>query len=178
MDELFQEEESIIVSTGSQKLITRRGYEDLKQELARHQQEKSEYLIRLEEARSHGDLSENAEYTEAKEGLRNQESMINEITMTLSMCQPVDHIEPKNTADFGAEVTLEIKNQDNISQKIYVMVGEGEGDMFSSNRIAINSPLGKLLIGKSINSTFSFNNKQYKVLSIVYDDKNILPISK
>jgi len=129
--------------------ITREGQENLKQELDRLlKQERPANIKAIEVARSHGDLSENAEYHAAKERQSFLEGRITELQVRLGQSQVVE-IEPGSydRAVFGARVLLE--NMDTGEQKRITLVGPFESDP-ERGRISISAPLGQALLGKEV----------------------------
>ena len=127
--------------------VTKQGYETLKKELENlKKNERPQNILAIEEARAHGDLSENAEYTAAKDRQSFIERRINELEFKLAN---IDIIEtdklPKDRAVFGSKVVLEnIETGEDVS---YQLVGPDESDI-ENGRISISSPLGKAIIGK------------------------------
>ncbi|MCH8082316.1 MAG: transcription elongation factor GreA [Proteobacteria bacterium] len=122
------------------------GYDALKDEL-RHLkvEERPEIIAAIEEARGHGDLSENAEYHAAKERQGQIESRIAELDDVLSRAEVIDPARLSgDTVTFGATVTM--LDQDN-KKKIYQIVGNYEVDV-KGGKISFSSPLGAALIGK------------------------------
>ena len=123
------------------------GYTMLTQELARLKLERPQIIDAIEEARAHGDLSENAEYHAAKEQQGQNEATISDIEGKLSRAQIID---PKDLSGdkvvFGATVTL--LDEDDKPLK-YQIVGETEADA-SKGRISYNSPIGRALIGRKV----------------------------
>lgn len=101
----------------------------------------------IAEAREHGDLKENAEYSAAREQQSFCEGRINEIEGKLSNAQIIDvtKIPPTGKVIFGTTVT--ITNLDNDQSVTYQIVGDDEADV-KSNKISINSPIARALIGK------------------------------
>jgi transcription elongation factor GreA len=136
---------------GSTKLdrvpVTKQGFETLKKELEDLKRNDRPQNIRaIEEARAHGDLSENAEYAAAKDRQSFIERRINELEFKLAN---IDIIEtdklPKNRAVFGCKVVLEnIETGEDVS---YQLVGPDESDI-EKGRISVSSPLGKAIIGR------------------------------
>jgi transcription elongation factor GreA len=116
-------------------------------ELSRLKAERPEVIDAIEEARAHGDLSENAEYHAAKERQGQIEAMIADIEDRLSRAQVID---PTTLSGdkivFGATVTL--MDEDDKPVK-YQIVGQTEADA-KSGRISYNSPLGRALIGRKL----------------------------
>ena len=102
----------------------------------------------IEEARGHGDLSENAEYDAAKERQGHIEGRIQDINGKLARAQVID---PKNVKSdkivFGATVVLEDVSQDKSKKVKYQIVGADEADP-QAGRISVNSPLARAMIGK------------------------------
>jgi transcription elongation factor GreA len=127
--------------------VTRRGFEALKKELeSLKKNERPQNIIAIEEARAHGDLSENAEYAAAKDRQSFIEMRINELEFKLAN---VDIIEtdklPKDRAVFGSKVVLEnIETGEDVS---YQLVGPDESDI-ENGRISVSSPLGRAIIGR------------------------------
>ena len=116
-------------------------------EVNRLKAERPEVIDAIEEARAHGDLSENAEYHAAKERQGQIEAMIADIEDRLSRAQIID---PRDLSGdkivFGATVTLLDEDDKPIR---YQIVGQTEADA-KSGRISYNSPLGRALIGRKV----------------------------
>lgn len=127
--------------------ITRQGYESLKKELERLRSvERPENIRAIEEARAHGDLSENAEFSAAKERQSLIDARIRELEYKLGNAEIIDPDQlPKDRALFGSRVVLE--NVDTGEDVTYQLVGKDESDI-SQGRISIDSPLGKAILGK------------------------------
>lgn len=127
--------------------ITRQGYEKLKLELQRLQKEERPAVIRaIEEARGHGDLSENAEYEAAKEKQSIIEGKILEMTERVASSQIVDLPQDVDgKVIFGCKVIVEDLETGDVCE--YRLVGPYEADV-QSGTISVTSPLGKALIGK------------------------------
>ena len=127
--------------------VTRRGFEALKKELENlKKNERPQNIMAIEEARAHGDLSENAEYAAAKDRQSFIEMRINELEFKLAN---IDIIEtdklPKDRAVFGSKVVLEnIETGEDVS---YQLVGPDESDI-ENGRISVSSPLGRAIIGR------------------------------
>jgi len=123
------------------------GYDTLTSELRRLKAERPLIVDAIEEARAHGDLSENAEYHAAKERQGQIEASIADIEDKLARAQVID---PKTLSGdkvvFGATVTL----LDEADKPIrYQIVGQTEADA-NAGRISYNSPLGRALIGRKV----------------------------
>ncbi len=127
--------------------ITKQGYEKLKLELQRLQKEERPAVIKaIEEARGHGDLSENAEYEAAKEKQSIIEGKILDTTEKLANSQIVDLPQDVDgKVIFGCKVSVEDLETGEVSE--YRLVGPFEADV-QSGTISVTSPLGKALIGK------------------------------
>jgi len=134
--------------------ITRQGYRDLMKELSRLKREdRIQAMKAIEEARSHGDLTENAEYDAAKEKQAFIERKIYDIESRLTHSEI---IETKNLSTdrvvFGSVVFLE--NLDTGERVQYQLVGPDESDV-KQGKISSNSPVGRALIGKKVNDEVS-----------------------
>ena len=129
--------------------MTRAGYARLEEELKRLKGVERPAVIRLlEEARAHGDLSENAEYHAAKERQAFIESRVAELNSKVSRAQIIDTstISGK-TVKFGATVT--VVDEDDDSEMKFQIVGEDEADI-KKKRLSVGSPLARALIGKKV----------------------------
>ncbi len=128
--------------------LTMRGAEMLKSELQQLKSVARPAIIEaIAEARSHGDLSENAEYEAAKEKQGFIEGRIAEIEHKLAMAHVINpaEIHAEGKVVFGATVSLE--DLDSGDQVRYQIVGEDEADI-KENKISISSPIARALIGK------------------------------
>ncbi|MGB3740348.1 MAG: transcription elongation factor GreA [Pontixanthobacter sp.] len=145
------------------------GYEKLTAELKLLRAERPRIVDAIEEARAHGDLSENAEYHAAKERQGQVEAMIGDIESKVSRAQIID---PKTLSGdkvvFGATVTLLDEDDKPIT---YQIVGETEANA-GSGRISYNSPIGRALIGKHLDEevevTVPSGDKFYLIQKIEY----------
>ena len=123
------------------------GYERLTAELKALREERPKIVEAIEEARAHGDLSENAEYHSAKERQGQVEASIADLEDRVSRAQIID---PTSLSGdrivFGATVTL----HDDADKPVrYQIVGQTEADA-KVGRISYNSPLGRALIGRKV----------------------------
>jgi len=127
--------------------ITREGYEALKKEIEKIKKiDRPMNIKAIEEARAHGDLSENAEFEAAKDRQAFIEGRLMEIGYRLATADIVDpDTLPKDRAVFASTVVLE--NIDTGETVEYQLVGPTESDI-EKGRISITSPLGKAIIGK------------------------------
>ena len=129
--------------------MTKEGYEKLKAELDRIVKvERGKNIRDIEEARAHGDLSENAEYHAAKERQGHLDAKKRELEQKLAHSQIIDLSKLTNEkVVFGATVTLADTDSGDI--KKYTLVGQEEADL-KKGKISIQSPVGKALIGHKI----------------------------
>ena len=147
------------------------GYAALEAELKRRQQEERPRIIQaISEARSHGDLSENAEYHAAKESQSLNEGRIAELEDKLSRAEVIDVSKLSgSTVKFGATVNL--IDEDTEEEKSYQIVGEAEADV-KSGKVSITSPIARALIGKKVGDTVEVNTpgggKSYEVLKVAF----------
>jgi transcription elongation factor GreA len=136
--------------------MTARGFDTLKEELRWRQQEERPRIIEaIAEARSHGDLSENAEYHAAKEQQSLNEGRVNELEDLIARAEVIDV--NKLTGEkvkFGA--TVQLIDEDTEEKKIYQIVGDQEADV-KSGRISISSPIARALIGKEVGDSIEVN---------------------
>jgi transcription elongation factor GreA len=127
--------------------MTQGGYDTLKKELERLKKvERPQNIKAIEEARAHGDLSENAEFEAAKERQSFLEGRIRELGYKLANADIIDPSRlPKDRAAFGSRVLLE--NVDTGETVEYQLVGPEESNI-EEGRISVESPLGRAIIGK------------------------------
>ena len=136
--------------------ITKEGYQALKKELEYLKSVERPQVIRaIEEARSHGDLSENAEYDAAKERQAFIEGRLSELGYKLGNAEIIEvNNLPKDRAVFACTVVLE--NIDTGEDVEYQLVGPEESDI-QQGRISVTSPLGKAIIGKKAGEEIVLN---------------------
>ena len=127
--------------------VTRQGFEKLKKELKNLKRvERPENIRAIEEARAHGDLSENAEFHAAKDRQGFIEGRIGELEFKIANADIIETKKlPKDRAVFGCRVILE--NIDTGEDVEYQLVGPDESDI-AKGRISVSSPLGRAIIGK------------------------------
>lgn len=132
--------------------MTVAGHAALEEELKRRMSEDRPRIIeQISEARSHGDLSENAEYHAAKEAQSHNEGRIAELEDQLSRAEVIDVSKLSGkTVVFGA--TVKLVDEDTEEEKVYQIVGDSEADV-KEGRISISSPIARALIGKSVGDT-------------------------
>lgn len=127
--------------------VTKEGYETLKKELETLKRvERPQNIKAIEEARAHGDLSENAEFHAAKDRQGFIEGRIIELEFKVANADIIEIKKlPKDRVVFGTMVLLE--NIDSGEDVKYQLVGPDESDI-DKGRISIRSPLGKAMLGK------------------------------
>jgi len=129
---------------------------------------RAEMAQKIAEARSHGDLSENAEYDAAKEAQQHLELRISKLEQTLSRTRIIESNElPNDKVYILSKVTLkDLKTKETV---VYLLVSPEEAD-FEKNKISITSPLGKGLMGRtrgeSIKIPVPAGVLEYKILEI------------
>lgn len=153
--------------------LTVTGAEKLREELHRLKTvDRPSVVAAIAEARSHGDLSENAEYDAAKERQAFVEGRIKEIEGKLSNAQIIDPklLDADGRCVFGSTVDLE--DQDTGVQVCYQIVGEDEADI-KENKISVNSPIARALIGKFSGDIAQVQApgglREYEVLDVRYE---------
>jgi transcription elongation factor GreA len=136
--------------------MTAEGYAALQAELKYCQQVERPRIIQLiTDARTHGDLSENAEYHAAKEAQSLNEGRIAELEDKLARADVIDVSKLSgDTVTFGATVTL--VDEDTEEKKVWQIVGEPEADA-KKGRISITSPIARALINKKKGETVEVN---------------------
>jgi transcription elongation factor GreA len=132
--------------------MTASGHALLETELKRLMSEERPRIIQaISDARTHGDLSENAEYHAAKEAQSLNEGRIAELEDKLSRAEVIDVSKLSGkTVKFGATVTL--IDEDTDEKKVYRIVGDVEADV-KQGRVSISSPIARALIGKGVGDT-------------------------
>ncbi len=152
--------------------ITPSGAEKLNQELQKLKTvERPKIIDAISEARSHGDLKENAEYHAAREQQGLVEARIRHLEGTLSNSQVIDvtQLPVTDRVVFGATVTL--YHVDTEQQIRYQIVGEDESDL-KENKISITSPIARGLIGRSSDDEVTIQTPdgetQYEIIKVEY----------
>ena len=151
--------------------MTGPGLERLEDELRKLKSEERPAIIRaIAEARSHGDLSENAEYHAARERQSFTEGRIQELEEIVSSAEVIDPASLSgDQVKFGARVKLVDEETD--KEASYQIVGVYEADI-KQGLLSISSPLAKSLIGKSIGDTVSVpapgGDRTYEILEVTY----------
>ena len=156
----------------NKEAITVKGLENLKSELDELKNVKRPKIVAaIAEARSHGDLKENAEYHAAKEQQAQTESRVIEINDIIARANVIDvtKIENSENVIFGSTVT--VQDLEINKKKTYKIVGKDEADI-SKNLIYFKSPIGKALIGKTAGDMVAVETpsgeKNFEILNIQY----------
>ena len=151
--------------------MTSSGYENLQEELKKLiNEDRPNIIAAIAEARSHGDLSENAEYQYAKEQQSLIEGKILDLESATALAEIIDVKKLSgNEIKFGA--TIVIIDDDSNKKSTYQIVGEYESDI-KNKRLSINSPLARGLIGKTKDNVVEINSpkgiKSYTILSVKF----------
>ena len=149
--------------------MTANGYNNLQKELKKLLNEDRPNIIEaIAEARSHGDLSENAEYQYAKEQQSLIEGKIADLESAVSRAEVID-VKSLEGDDIKFGATVEIEDDDTGESITYQIVGEYESDI-KNNKLSVNSPLAKGLINKLIDDVVEINSpkgqKSYTIKSV------------
>ncbi len=153
--------------------LTVTGAEKLREELHRLKTvDRPSVVAAIAEARSHGDLSENAEYDAAKERQGFIEGRIQEVEGKLSNAQIIDPklLDADGRCVFGA--TVEMEDQDSGDSVTYQIVGEDEADI-KNGKISVNSPVARALIGKYAGDIAQVQApggiREYEIIDVRYE---------
>lgn len=143
--------------------VTKQGLEDLKKELQQLEKvNRPQVLERVSQARAMGDLSENSEYTAAREELSLIDSRIEELQEMLKKVEIIDETKTSkksSNVQLGSTVTVKINGK----KEVFELVGEWEADP-AEKKISHESPLGKALIGKALNDKIEVEAPAGKIL--------------
>ena len=151
--------------------MTRQGYDQLKATLKKLKTVDRPHNVKeIEEARSHGDLSENAEYHAAREKQSFIEGRLAELEDKIARAEVIDVAQMSGKIiRFGATVT--VADEDTDEESTYQIVGEDEADI-STGRLSVTSPLAKALIGLQSGDSVDINTpggaKGYEVVRVRY----------
>ncbi|TPW30468.1 transcription elongation factor GreA [Pararhizobium mangrovi] len=149
--------------------MTKGGFAKLQEELRwRQQEERPRIIDAIAEARSHGDLSENAEYHAAKEAQSHNEGRISEVEDYIARAEVIDVSKMSgDTIKFGA--TVKLVDEDTEEEKTYQIVGDQEADV-KQGRISISSPISRAMIGKTVGDSIEVvapgGSKAYEILDV------------
>ena len=151
--------------------MTTEGYTRLQDELKKLTSEDRPKIIEaIAEARSHGDLSENAEYQYAKEQQSLIEGRIIDLESAISKAEVID-VKSIAGDDIKFGATVEIEDDESGEKQEYQIVGEYESDI-ENKKLSITSPLARGLIGKTEEDNVEINSpkglKSYTILSVKY----------
>jgi transcription elongation factor GreA len=151
--------------------LTPRGAQRLREELKRLKEVERPRIVKaIEEARGHGDLSENADYDAAKEAQGLNEARIKELEGTLALANIIDPatLSGKKVV-FGA--TVRLSDTDSGDEVVYQIVGEPESDI-KAGLISISAPVARALIGREVGDTVNVKtpkgNREYEILEVSF----------
>ena len=153
--------------------ITKKGYKALQAELERYKKvERPKNIRDIEEARAHGDISENAEFEAAKERQSHIDGRIRDLEHKLAEAEIIDTSNfSTEKIVFGATVTVKELNTD--KEQRYTLVGQDEADI-KEGKISVQSPVGRALIGKRVGDTVKVQTPakvaEYEVLEICFEE--------
>ncbi len=151
--------------------MTPRGLVHLKEELKQRKEIDRFKIVRaIEEARAHGDLSENAEYSAAKEAQSHNEGRVGKLEELIALANVID---PKSLQGpkvvFGATVT--IQDTESGERQTFGIVGEHEGDI-KAGRMSITAPVARALIGREVGDTVQVRApkgaKEYEIVNLKF----------
>ncbi len=149
--------------------MTRRGYDRMREEVTRLKKvERPQVIVAIAEARAHGDLKENAEYTAAREKQGFIEGRIMDLESKLAQAEIIetDGLATDKVV-FGA--TVHLMNLDTDEKKRYTIVGQDEADL-QNGMISIHSPVARSLIGRRVGELVTITTPartvEYEVLKI------------
>ena len=152
--------------------LTLRGAERLRAELKKLKAEDRPNIIKaISEARSHGDLSENAEYHAAREQQGFIEGRISEIESQLATADIIDVSRLPVTGKVVFGSTVDLEDQDDGSKVVYQLVGDAEADI-RHGWISVSSPIARALIGKSVGEVVDVaapaGTRSYEIIAVRY----------
>ncbi len=151
--------------------MTQSGYVKLQEELKKlTSKDRPNIIAAIAEARGHGDLSENAEYQYAKEQQSLIEGRISDLESFISRAEIIN-VEDISGKEIKFGATIEIEDDETGKKQKYQIVGEYESDI-ENNKLSINSPLARGLIGKTKDDNVEINSpkgtKSYTIISVKY----------
>ncbi len=152
--------------------MSQRGYDMLREEVRRLRTEERPRIVQeIEEARAHGDLSENAEFHAAKERQGYIEGRIRQLDDKLARAQVIDTSgQTPDAVRFGTTVVLVDTETD--EQVSYTLVGEDESDV-ANGRISVTSPVARAMLGKTVDDVVTVRvpkgTREFGILEIRYD---------
>ena len=153
--------------------MTLRGAEALRNELKKLKTESRPDVIKaIAEARSHGDLSENAEYHAAREQQGFIEGRIKEIETKLSTAEIIDPSTLPHTGKVVFGAVVELEDQDDAHRVTYQVVGEDEADI-RAGRVSVTSPIARAVVGKSegdvVDVTAPGGIRSYEIVAVRFE---------
>jgi transcription elongation factor GreA len=149
--------------------MTQTGYDKLKDELRRFKTEERPAIVReIEEARAHGDLSENAEYHAARERQGQVEARIRQVEDKLARAQVIDPSgQSLEKVRFG--LTVDLEDSETGEQVTYTILGEEEADA-ANGRISVASPVARALLGREVGDSVTVRipkgTREFEILEI------------
>ena len=152
--------------------LTLKGAERLRAELKRLKTEDRPRIIQaIAEARSHGDLSENAEYHAAREQQSFAEGRIKDIEGHLSNAEIIDVTRLPSTGKVVFGATIDLEDQEDGNEVVYQIVGDAEADI-KSGLISVSSPIARALVGKSqgdvVDVVAPSGTRTYEIVAVKY----------
>jgi transcription elongation factor GreA len=151
--------------------MTPKGAQRLKDELKRRKEVDRYAIVKaIEEARGHGDLSENADYSAAKEAQSFNEGRIKELEGTLALSNVIDPATLSGSkVVFGA--TVKLTDTDSGEEVVYSIVGENEADI-KKGLISVTAPLARSIIGREAGDTVQVKTpkgqREYEILEVLF----------
>ena len=151
--------------------MTASGYEDIQNDLKKLiNVDRPNIIAAIAEARSHGDLSENAEYQYAKESQSLIEGKIADLENAIGRAEVID-VKSIASEDIKFGATIEIEDDESGEVYLYQIVGDYESDI-KNKKLSVSSPLARGLINKTIDDVVEINSpkgqKSYTIKSIKY----------
>jgi transcription elongation factor GreA len=152
--------------------MTPRGYRALRDELKHIKEvDRPKNVLDIEEARAHGDLRENAEFSAAKERQAFLEGRMREIEGLMALSEVIDPSKLSGTrVVFGA--TVKLADGESGEETVYSIVGDYEADI-RLNRLAISAPLSRAMIGREEGDTVILRNakgsREYQILEVRFE---------
>ena len=151
--------------------MTASGYDNIQNELKKLiNVDRPNIIAAIAEARSHGDLSENAEYQYAKESQSLIEGKIADLENAIGRAEVID-VKSIASDDIKFGATIEIEDDESGEQYLYQIVGDYESDI-KNKKLSVSSPLARGLINKTIDDVVEINSpkgkKSYTIKSIKY----------
>lgn len=147
--------------------MTPEGYREIEEEIKRLKKDRPRRIKILQEARSMGDLSENSEYTTAKQELGHLQSRLRYLDKQLKYAEIIEQ-KSDGTIDLGSEVKLKFEGED--TAETYKIVGRMEADL-AKNKVSFDSPLGQALMkqtaGKTVTVEAPAGSYQVEILDVV-----------